>query len=303
MATTTAAPRVIHMREADRFSDAVYIGRNSRGQVSSTPGQHGYFGNPCVKGERCPECGVVHQAPAQTLPCYERYLRLRLDNDGAFRAEIAPLLGKTLICFCAPRPCHGYVIHRVLEEYLGNPRPPIRLFRGGCAFLSNFYELSEPILYNGLSFSSTEAAYQAAKSPHPLVRDLFTRMTPAAAKKYGKKIEKRSDWDDVKIDVMRDVLALKFAPGTKMSRWLFETLGAELIEGNTHGDTFWGVAGGVGHNHLGRLLMERRERLMRGDHTGHSASPGPSAEPSPKPSSPASIEPASTTTRAKLVLF
>jgi hypothetical protein len=34
-----------------------------------------------------------------------------------------------------------------------------------------------------------------------------------------------------------------------------------LIEGNTWGDTFWGVCNGVGENNLGKTLMNVREIL------------------------------------------
>lgn len=36
---------------------------------------------------------------------------------------------------------------------------------------------------------------------------------------------------------------------------------AELVEGNTWGDRYWGVVDGVGENRLGKLLMERRAEL------------------------------------------
>ena len=43
---------------------------------------------------------------------------------------------------------------------------------------------------------------------------------------------------------------------------LVDTGDQPLIEGNTWGDRFWGVCGGTGMNHLGRLLMEVREELQ-----------------------------------------
>jgi len=36
---------------------------------------------------------------------------------------------------------------------------------------------------------------------------------------------------------------------------------SELIEGNTWGDTFWGVSGVIGQNNLGKILMKIREEL------------------------------------------
>ena len=37
---------------------------------------------------------------------------------------------------------------------------------------------------------------------------------------------------------------------------------AELVEGNTWNDTYWGVCNGVGHNHLGKILMQVRQELQ-----------------------------------------
>jgi predicted NAD-dependent protein-ADP-ribosyltransferase YbiA (DUF1768 family) len=60
---------------------------------------------------------------------------------------------------------------------------------------------------------------------------------------------------------MRDLLLLKFAPGTMRAAMLVSTDDRELIEGNTWGDTYWGVCGGRGKNMLGKLLMEVRTLL------------------------------------------
>lgn len=42
---------------------------------------------------------------------------------------------------------------------------------------------------------------------------------------------------------------------------LLATGDAELVEGNTWGDRFWGVCNGVGQNWLGRLLMQVRDEI------------------------------------------
>ena len=43
---------------------------------------------------------------------------------------------------------------------------------------------------------------------------------------------------------------------------LLETNTKELIEGNNHGDTYWGIVNGKGENMLGKLLMEVRSELQ-----------------------------------------
>lgn len=60
--------------------------------------------------------------------------------------------------------------------------------------------------------------------------------------------------------VMRDLLQQKFSNGI-LREQLLATGDQELIEGNTWGDTFWGVCNGEGQNVLGKMLMNIREEL------------------------------------------
>ena len=61
---------------------------------------------------------------------------------------------------------------------------------------------------------------------------------------------------------MRQILAKKFTPTNELGQRLIATGDAELIEGNTWGDTIWGVCDGKGDNMLGKILMERRAHLQ-----------------------------------------
>jgi ribA/ribD-fused uncharacterized protein len=131
-------------------------------------------------------------------------------------------------------------------------------FFGEYRFLSNFW--SCPVEYEGDYFKSTEAAYQAAKSLDPEVRKQFIPLKPREAKDLGNKIEKRKDWDEVKVSVMRLVLRRKFRL-PELRKQLLATGNAYLEETNTWNDTTWGVCRGVGTNYLGKLLMEIRDEI------------------------------------------
>lgn len=143
----------------------------------------------------------------------------------------------------------------------------IETFRGDYHFLSNFYE-HEPIVMDGLSFNSVEAAFQAQKSENPLEKHRFQFMDPKESKAEGKKVNPlRPDWNDVRIQVMKDALRLKFAI-PKLRKRLLETADAELIESNNWCDAFWGRCdcfkhGSIGENHLGKLLMKIRAELQK----------------------------------------
>lgn len=138
----------------------------------------------------------------------------------------------------------------------------IDLFRGQYDFLSNFYPVE--IEYSGVIFPSTEHAYQAAKTLDPLEHEVIKMAaTPGKAKRLGRGVTLRDDWDVIKIDVMRELVKQKFTKYPDLEKKLLLTSDAELIEGNTWGDRFWGQCRGVGENWLGKILMEIRTSLMK----------------------------------------
>lgn len=142
-------------------------------------------------------------------------------------------------------------------------------FRGNLGFLSNFHEAT--IYVDGERYRSVEHAYQAYKTTDPWSRKLIREArTPGEAKKLGKSVLLRGDWDEVKIDLMRSFVRKKFE-NPFLRPLLLATDRATLVEGNTWNDTFWGVCRGVGQNWLGKILMEVREeiRLEENDHPDH----------------------------------
>lgn len=133
-------------------------------------------------------------------------------------------------------------------------------FTGKYFFLSNFYNHS--FMFDGLPYFNAEAAFQAQKTKDERIRLQFTDMQAKDAKAAGKKIVLREDWDAVKDDVMYRICKEKFMQSRKLKAWLLATGNAELEEGNTWGDCYWGVCRGIGRNKLGRILMRVREDLQ-----------------------------------------
>ena len=136
---------------------------------------------------------------------------------------------------------------------------PIDSFSEEYRWLSNFYHA--PIVYNGVRYSSTEVAYQAAKAIDDDTRARFVGLNSSAAKRLGREIHLRSDWDIVKDKVMYDVCLLKFTTHDDLKQKLLATGERELIEGNWWGDTYWGVCNGIGKNMLGQTLMKIRSEI------------------------------------------
>lgn len=138
---------------------------------------------------------------------------------------------------------------------------PIREFQGEYRFLSNFYVC--PVQYKGRTWLSSEHAYQAAKSTERAEQDAIQRSpSPGIAKKLGKRVSLRPDWERVKLMVMEEIVCAKFSGNQRLRNLLVLTGDRELIEGNYWHDTFWGVCNGRGANHLGRILMKVREKLQ-----------------------------------------
>jgi ribA/ribD-fused uncharacterized protein len=135
---------------------------------------------------------------------------------------------------------------------------PIISFTKEHAFLSNFY--SSPVVYDFTIWPTVEHAYQAAKSEDYTVRQkIYNSLSPGVAKRIGREVKLRSDWESVKLSIMEMLLRDKFAVDCSLAVKLDKTGDAELIEGNYWGDRFWGQCPvGQGENHLGRLLMKIR---------------------------------------------
>lgn len=139
----------------------------------------------------------------------------------------------------------------------------IDCFDGRFAFLSNF--ASSEVVFEGVVFPTIEHAFQAAKTLDiGKRREIATLATPGLAKREGRRVRLRSDWEQVKDQVMLDLLRQKFHT-TPLKELLDKTNSEILIEGNFWHDNYWGDCRCAncraipGKNTLGRLLMTVRE--------------------------------------------
>lgn len=132
-------------------------------------------------------------------------------------------------------------------------------FRGEYAFLSNFYETD--IYCWGFKYRNAEAAFQAMKDP--LRASSFVGLDAKAAKRLGRKVNLRKDWEQCKEGIMFTVCFAKFTQNPELGKKLVATGDKMLIEGNTWGDVEWGVCNGKGNNLLGNILMRVREKIKK----------------------------------------
>jgi ribA/ribD-fused uncharacterized protein len=141
----------------------------------------------------------------------------------------------------------------------------IDCFDGKWAFLSNFYW--NEIEYEGIVYPTNEHFFQAMKTlDSDERRQIANCLTPGQAKRMGRRVALRSDWESVKEDVMLLGLCLKFAD-EQLADWLLETGDEELVEGTTWHDNEWGNCSCPkcinieGKNKLGKLLMKVRDMI------------------------------------------
>ena len=84
-------------------------------------------------------------------------------------------------------------------------------FRGEFFFLSNFYYA--PITYMGQRYANNEAAFQAQKTRNPNKRKEFTIQNlqhPGDAKRLGRHLQLREDWEEIKLEQMYNICMAKF---------------------------------------------------------------------------------------------
>ena len=133
-------------------------------------------------------------------------------------------------------------------------------FQKEFRWLSNFWPAT--VEFEGIVYPSSEHAYQAAKTDNQDLRKMIRDLaSPGEAKRFGKKVAFRPGWEAMKLDVMERIIREKFK-NPALAKQLRATWPAELIEKNHWRDHFWGVCQGVGHNHLGKILMKVRDELL-----------------------------------------
>src|SRR3954465_12911198 len=112
---------------------------------------------------------------------------------------------------------------------LSAAEPPSRIdsFQGEYRFLSNFWPAE--VAFEKLTFPTVEHAYQAAKTLSMEERKRIANLpTPGEAKKEGRKVSQRPDWQQVKFQVMEECVRYKFTHHADLRDKLLATGDAEL---------------------------------------------------------------------------
>jgi ribA/ribD-fused uncharacterized protein len=141
-------------------------------------------------------------------------------------------------------------------------------FKGDFYFLSNFspYKFRDK---SGVLWQTVEHYFQAMKTVDMVERGrIWSAYHPGIAKKLGRNVELRSDWDILKLDIMIDAVSWKFLQNKDIKKLIADTKDYILIEGNTWHDNIWGdcscskCKNKEGKNYLGKILMSVRKEIL-----------------------------------------
>lgn len=134
---------------------------------------------------------------------------------------------------------------------------------------SNFHPspisiLDDTVVKMGRIWPTVEHYFQAMKTLDWSEQEKIRAAdSPGEAKRMGRKLTLRSDWEAVKVDVMLTALHEKFEDPT-LKELLLSTEDAKIYEDSPY-DMIWGTgergAVGTGQNLLGKALMEVREAI------------------------------------------
>lgn len=149
------------------------------------------------------------------------------------------------------------IINGQERDYIIHDENNVKGFYYEYRFLSNFHQCT--VYFEGICYNSSESAYMAAKTENTTIRKQISLMEPSEAKKFGRTIELRENWSEIKFDVMSVILFDKFYRNDDLRKWLIATGDKYLEESNHWNDIFYGVCNGKGENNLGKILMGIRE--------------------------------------------
>ena len=135
---------------------------------------------------------------------------------------------------------------------------------GGLSNMAGGY----PLVVNDIKIRTSEALYQACRYMPEVQQLIIEQRSPMTAKMKGKphRQNSRSDWNAVRVKIMRWCLQVKLAQNwDSFSELLLETGDLPIVE-QSRRDDFWGAKPVdkdtlIGVNALGRLLMELREQV------------------------------------------
>jgi len=132
---------------------------------------------------------------------------------------------------------------------------------GKYFFLSNCTD--SPIIFNGIMYQSTEAAYQSIKTKSIKIKYQLSQVDDVSeAYCIGRNLIPFYGWKRKRLSSMRDIVKLKFDTYPNAKEKLMLTYPKKIVARNNWGDTYWGIYNNKGNNFLGKILMNIRRKYI-----------------------------------------
>lgn len=150
-------------------------------------------------------------------------------------------------------------VWKLFREFRPDDFPDtIERFKGDYEFLSNRFAC--PFVWEGLQYENAEAAFQSSRCSDERERKAFCRCAADKAAMKGREILPPAGWENERLAIMTSILSAKFQQNPPLMQRLKATGNLLLINGNSKGETFWGVDlyTWLGENNLGKILMKIR---------------------------------------------
>ena len=136
----------------------------------------------------------------------------------------------------------------------------VHSFKGDYAFLANRFPCQ--FTWQGLSYKSVEAAFQASKCTDNADRKYYASCSADRAALKGREQTPYDGWEERQLDIMASIQEAKFVQNATLMERLLATGNTVLLNGNNRRETFWGMDlnSWTGENHLGRIIMNVRQK-------------------------------------------
>lgn len=120
--------------------------------------------------------------------------------------------------------------------------------------------------FKGVHYATVEHAFHAQKFTDDMLQQKIRECaSPLAAWQLAQnlKLQRKTDWNDVKVRILTEIIRAKVQQHTEVRDALLATGDVEIIEVNPN-DSFWGSgADGNGQNNTGKILMKIRDELRK----------------------------------------
>lgn len=121
------------------------------------------------------------------------------------------------------------------------------------------------VSYNGVEYPTVEHAFHAQKFADQSIRQqIKDSASPLQALTLARQLkpQRRTDWDEVKVGILTEIVREKVLQHKEVHEALMATGTDDIVEINPN-DDFWGNGpDGNGQNRMGKILMHIRSELI-----------------------------------------